>query len=238
VKRAIGLVFLISCSSDGIAPSVRFTTLEDGEVTRLVSAALGLDAAQAVREFDTTAELVEGCPIVTHSDNVTTLAGGCTTAEGFPVTGLARRIIEPDAARYEFEAFVIPITKTIRVSFDGAVELSRKYGGRADEYGERTIDLLVEDPDHAVRSVLQFSCERDEGCRTDERIVGITSSAVELIGRGGALVAGRVGPWDVHTTIRGLETVEVFMAGFGGDCVSWRIVDTERSDAPFSCPRD
>jgi hypothetical protein len=236
----LALVLLASCG-DGIAPSLRFTPLENEDVTRLVAAALGVDASRAVRAFEKNAASVDGCPFVTQSDTVTTLTGGCTTAEGFPVSGLARRVVEPDVLRYEFDAFVVPEHGT-RFSVDGVVELSKKLPPdpfRADEYGEHAIDILVEERERAVRSHLRFTCVRDEGCRSDE-ISGLTSSAIELVGSGGALVAGRgyLGlDVDVDMTILGLETVEVLVVKGFRDCLHWRIVGTDRSDAPFGCPR-
>ena len=240
MKRALGLLFVVSCSGDGIAPTVRFSTLEDGEVTRLVAAALGGDATNAIRMFDTMTSSATGCPSITHDEHVTTLAGGCMTPDGFPVSGIARRVVEPDAIRYDFEGFIVPLAGA-RAAFDGTVELAEKFPAHPayrDEFRVRTSDLLVDSQGHAVRSALRFTCERDVGCRTDEPTFQPISNAIELAGRGGAVVAGQVSDFGrADMIVQGFDTLEVFMVTTIRDCMHWRIAGTDRMIAPFPCPR-
>jgi hypothetical protein len=238
VKHALALVLLVACNGEGIEPSLRFSTLEDDEVTRVVSAALGGGGSSAIHHFEDNESSASGCPSVTRDEQVTTLVGGCMTPEGFPVSGVARRVLEPNAARYEFEAFVIP-QNGAPLSFDGVVELAHKHPPYASyEYRDQAIDLVVVRDGLAVRSTLRFTCDRDLGCSTDEQTFQAASNGIELVGRGGALVAGHVhGGWSVDMTIQGADTLQVFMVKQHEDCMHWRIVGTDRMIAPFGCPR-
>lgn len=236
--HALGLVCLVACGDDGPAPTLRFTPLDDGEISRVVRAALGLDAARAINELDLLASADAGCPVVTHDGDIATLTGGCTSPTGFLVMGRARRIIEPDARHYEFDDFVMGVSGRIPFSVAGTVDLTDKFPSEPlispDEYRERAIELVVETSGLRVRSVLHFHCDRGEGCRTSD---DLATNRIEVVGHGAASVVGR-SSFDVDLTLRGFETVEVFMAPLlSATCLQWRLVGTDRSAAPLDCPR-
>jgi hypothetical protein len=245
MRHAIVLVFLVACSGDAVEPSLRFVTLTDDTVTHLVFAALAGDASQAIRIVDRYADGDGSCPIVTRVDNVTSLSGGCTNENGFEVRGLARRVSEHGVRRYEFESFVVPgvlvsLQTEVLITFDGELETSGGYP-RNDGAGTLTSDLTTRVGGRAIRSVLHVTCD-DLRCRIDDEIMSISASGVELVDVGGALVAGtlRVGFGSgVDVRMQGFDQVRVATGDtpFTDECIGWRIVDTDRSQSPFPCPR-
>jgi hypothetical protein len=232
----LALVVTAGCGGGGggtdIEPTLRFADLSDLEIGRLVSAATGSDgfgAMAQVGQFDDPFE-PDPCPVVVEdaAANRVTITGGCTTADGTTIEGMAEidnplgwGELDYDFGRpslYTFWGFALVFGPGTRMAYDGTMHVT-------PGYRPLEIDLEVDSFGLAVRSDLFIRC--------DATTCNITNSGLELVGAGGALVSGRIvvsgQSAGGNLTLRGLDTVEVTIAN---NCTSWRIAGTDRAFDP------
>ena len=237
--RFAWLIALAACGGKGgstdVDPTLRFSDLSDTEISRMVAAASaseGFQAQSQLFQFDDPIE-PDPCPLVEEdlAANRVTITGGCTTMDGTTIEGSAV-LSNPtgwgeldynfgDDSIYEFTAFSITsgtAPASFTQSWDGVFTVG-------PSFTDLDLDLTTDSFGVAVRSDIFMDCSRTE-CEHG-------NSGLELIGKGGALVSGKIGIAGQTATggmtLDGADTVTVTIAN---NCTSWVLEGTDRAFDP------
>ena len=95
--KALALIVLVGCQGYSVEPTLVFSQLDDATISQIVFAASGSDASVAIglmNSFSDGRDDDPSCPLVEATENGVTITGGCTTARGVEVQGVARSIVE------------------------------------------------------------------------------------------------------------------------------------------------
>jgi hypothetical protein len=221
---AIAVLGTSACGNDlGIDATLNHEALDDATILRLLNAASGGEAEQAVHSLVSLRDLMNDdplCPSVVEdvATATVTLTGGCTTHDGISVIGSAQAVRHPgwgndgtQVARYTFDSFRIsgPFAPFI---YDGTVE-----------WGPTSLamDLHIDTGDQVIVARGTRSCENASTCSLD--------AGVQL-DVGGALASGSLsGTW----RLQGADLVEVTHDSQG--CARVHIVGGR--EVPVGCPR-
>jgi hypothetical protein len=251
----IGLVVcalpLIACGdgpgSTDIEGTLLFSDRNDTEISRLVNAASGSEGFQAQSVAESFADPFEPgdpCPARAFADDTGTITGGCTTLDGVMLEGTIT-IQNPfswclefdeaagwcdteydgdyrSASVYTFDNFTITQSGFAR-SFDGVLSSATTAGVIDMDITSTQLEITVRSDIHAERA--------------GTRSVNISGSGVELVGVGGAVVAGQINVTESNEssgsfTLAGADTLQVALEG---NCVSWNIEGTNRMYS--TCPQ-
>jgi hypothetical protein len=238
LNAAAGVLAIAACGKGGdtdVDPTLQFSDLTDVEISRMVSAASASEGFQAqgmVFQFDDPIE-PDPCPLIDEdfAANRVTITGGCTTLDGTTVEGTAT-LTNPtgwgeldynfgDDSTYEFAAFSLTFGEapaSTTQSWDGVFVVG-------PAFDDLDLDLTTDSFGVTVRSDLYMDCSQTE-CEHG-------NSGLELVGKGGALVSGKIGVAGQTATgsmtLEGKDTVRVTIAN---NCTSWQLEGTDRSFDP------
>ena len=238
---AIPTILLAACGGAGgstdIESTLRFIDRTDTEIARMMNAAVGSEIFQAQAQIDQFGDTFDPdpCPTVSISGRTATVTGGCTTADGVTIAGMAivTNPIGWDQPEFEdvgygddatYEMIGLSFTQAgYTQSYDGLIE-------RAGDFTSWDADMTTDAFGVQLRSDIYMSCSGGGTSATCR----VSNSGLELIGVGGATVSGtqRLTNQMVVTdlTLRGEDTLTVHVEN---NCIAWQIEGTERQQV---CP--
>lgn len=224
-----------SAHTTDVKPTLSFAALDDATITRLVQAAAGADIFAAQSQVEQYSTSSGSCPVIGVLGSSVTLTGGCTDSSGVMLGGAAL-IDNPtswegvpyDGSQptvYTFEQLTVTTASTMQ-SYNGLVSL-------LDSMSVYQADLDGTVQGVKVRSDLYLQCASAGSTQTSCRL---TTSGVELSGRGGALVSGTILESSLGSQLTAnlvLDGADTLTASIAQGCVGWTISDSSNAK---TCP--
>jgi hypothetical protein len=238
----VPLALFAGCGGGGgstdIEPTLRLIDRTDAELSRMMNAAVGAEMFQAMSQVDQFGDTFDAdpCPTIAISGNTATITGGCTTADGVAIAGMA--IVTNPFGWDQFEDVGYgddTSYEMIGLSFTQG-GFTQTYSGLIERAGDFTswdADVTSDSFGVALRSDIYVSCSGGASSATCR----ITNSGLELIGFGGVTVSGtqRTDGTALTTdvTLRGEDSLTIHVEN---NCIAWEISAGDRAYPGPACP--